>query len=299
MVEIDVGLVRRLVGEQFPQWRELPVRPVDNDGWDNRTFRLGERMSVRLPSADGYSAAVEKEQRWLPVLAPRLPLPIPTPIGRGVPSDSFSRPWSIYGWIDGDPTRHDTVDDLTAFGTDLADFLTALWTVDATDGPAPGAHNFHRGGSLDVYDAQTRAAVDRLGDTVDGASALDVWESALAAKWTGVPVWLHGDFGNGNLLTRDGRLSAVIDFGTSAVGDPACDLVIAWTFLDAPAHAAFADRLGGADSPMWARARGWAIWKALIVTAGIAGTNSPGLGRSPGVIEAVIADHRDASPNRR
>ena len=146
-MDIDTALVARLIGSQFPQWSGLPIYPAEPNGWDNRTFRLGPDLSVRLPSAEGYAAQVRKEQRWLPLLAPHVPLPIPVPVARGLP----------------------------------------------------------------------------------GAGA--VWENALAATWHGRPVWIHGDVAAGNLLVQAGRLAAVIDFGCSGVGDPACDLTIAWTLL--------------------------------------------------------------------
>jgi aminoglycoside phosphotransferase (APT) family kinase protein len=260
-MEIDVDLVRRLVAGQFPQWAGLPVRPVTHGGWDNRTFHLGDAMTVRLPSAAGYVPAVEKEQRWLPVLAPHLPLPIPTPLGRGVPAEGYPYPWSVYRWIDGEVATRERIADLTEFAAALARFLRALQAVDPTGGPAAGAHSFWRGGPLSTYDGETRTAIARL----DGPRArwTEIWEAALAASWHGPPVWFHGDIAHGNLLLRDGRLSAVIDFGTSGVGDPASDAQIAWTLLTGESRAVFRSTLG-IDEGTWARARGWTLWKALI-----------------------------------
>lgn len=286
---IDAALVEQLVAAQFPQWAGLAVRPVEFDGWDNRTFRLGDRLSVRLPSAPGYVPQVEKEHRWLPALAPLLPLPIPEPIGLGRASASFPRPWSVYGWIDGRVADRAPISDRIRFATDLADFLLALSDIDATDGPEPGEHNFFRGGPLEVYDDETRRAVSALGDRVDGRAALRVWDAALDATSTARPVWFHGDVSAGNLLVRNGVLSAVIDFGTCGVGDPSCDLAITLTMFDGGARDVFR-RAIARDSGTWARGRGWTIWKALIVAAGHAGTNSPGIGRSLRVIDDVIED---------
>lgn len=288
-VTIDVALVKELVEAQFPRWADLEVRPVEFDGWDNRTFRLGDRLSVRLPSAPGYVPQIEKEHRWLPLLAPQLPLPIPEPIGLGRASAAFPSPWSVYGWIDGQIAERAPIVDRTRFASDLAAFLTALQGVDPAGGPEPGDQNFYRGGPLEVYDDETRRAVIALGARVDARSALQVWDAALGASRHGRPVWFHGDVSPGNLLVDAGRLSAVIDFGTCGVGDPSCDLAITWTMFSGAEREAFRDALP-LDDGTWARGRGWTIWKALIVAAGMAGTNSPGIGRSLRVIDDVIED---------
>lgn len=263
-MEIGTDLVRRLVADQFPHWAGLPVEPVVPGGWDNRTFRLGDTMSVRLPSAAGYVPAVEKEQRWLPVLAPELPLPIPEPVGRGRPGHGYPYPWSVNRWLPGATASVGRIGDLTRFARDLAAFLRALQSVDPRGGPAAGEHSFFRGAPLTAYDAETRAALHRLGDRVPGARCRDIWAAGRAATWTGRPVWFHGDIAEGNLLVRDGRLAAVIDFGTCGVGDPACDVQIAWTFLRGAARAAFRIALQ-VDDAMWARARAWTLWKSLIM----------------------------------
>lgn len=264
--DITPAVAARLVAAQFPQWANLPVVPVALDGWDNTTFRLGDELCVRLPSADAYVAQIEKEHRWLPVLARRLPLPIPEPVAKGRPGGGFPRPWSVYRWIEGDPASTDRIADLTEFAADLAAFLAALYAIDASGGPPAGAHSFFRGGPLDTYDAQSRASIERLADDIDIEAATEVWDAALASTWNGPPVWVHGDVAASNLLVTEGRLRAVIDFGCSAVGDPACDLVMAWTFFAGESAEVFRSGLRF-DDVTWARARGWALWKALITLA--------------------------------
>lgn len=265
--QITAELVTRLVAGQFPRWADLPVIPVEPGGWDNRTFRLGDTMAVRLPSAAGYAAGVAKEHTWLPRLAPQLPLPIPTVLAVGTPGEGYPWPWSVRRWLTGHPAMGSRVQDLGRFGEDVAAFLVALQHVDPAGGPAAGAHSFYRGAALEVYDGETRAAIAGLTTLVDAAAAARVWDHALAASWTGTPVWFHGDVAAGNLLVDDGgHLTAVIDFGTCGVGDPACDLVMAWTMLDRAGRARFRSVVA-ADDPMWARARGWALWKALITLA--------------------------------
>jgi aminoglycoside phosphotransferase (APT) family kinase protein len=287
VIQIDEHLARRLVDSQFPQWAGLPIVPVEVGGWDNRTFRLGDDLTVRLPSGDWYALAVDKEQRWLPVVAPSLPLPVPTPVARGLPDLGYPFPWSVYRWLNGRPASLSAIRDLTAFATALAEFLVALQGVDPTGGPEPGRHNFFRGGPLTTYADETLRAIDALGDAVPGEVALRTWDEAVAATWYGDPVWFHGDVAVGNLLVRDGALAAVIDFGTSGVGDPACDMVIAWTLLSGPSRDAFRRTLG-VDAGTWARGRGWALWKALITLAA-AGTG-PEAAVPRKVIAQVLAD---------
>ncbi len=263
---LATDVVRCLVQSQFPQWAHLEAEPVARDGWDNHTFRLGDDMSVRLPSADAYAPQVGKEQRWLPALAAGLPLPIPQPLARGEPGCGFPRPWSVYRWLAGAPASLGRISDLTRFAADLAAFLSSFHALGATAGPPAGEHSFFRGGSLSVYDAQTRALIEELADEFDPQAATAVWEEALASRWSREPVWVHGDVTAANLLVVDGRLAGVIDFGCMAVGDPACDLAIAWTLLEGPSRSEFRAGLG-LDSDTWARGRGWALWKALLTRA--------------------------------
>ena len=296
MIEPDAASVTSLLLEQFPHWAGMPVEQVIPGGWDNRTFRLGDALCVRLPSSDGYVLQVEKEQRWLPVLAPQLPLAIPAPVGRGRPSEIFPFPWSVYRWIPGRPPTTDLIARDELFAAELGDFLAALQRADPTGAPLPGAHNFRRGDSPIVYEDETLRAIRALSADIDANAAREVWEAAIDSRWQGEPVWFHGDISEGNLLVDDrSRLRAVIDFGTSGIGDPACDLVIGVVTMRGAAREAFRDRRGlGADA--WARARGWAIWKALIVAAGVAGTHSPSTERRKALaaIDAVIDDHRRA-----
>jgi aminoglycoside phosphotransferase (APT) family kinase protein len=288
---IDARLAARLVAAQFPEWAGLPVVPVEVDGWDNRTFRLGQTMTVRLPSAESYVQSVAKEHTWLPRLAPHLPLPIPVPLAMGAPTDEYPWPWSVRRWIDGHVATAERIGDVVGFARDLTDFLVALQHIDAGGGPAAGAHCFFRGAPLEVYDTETREAVESLGSRIDLHGATDAWDAALTATWTGAPAWFHGDIASNNLLVDDdGRLAAVIDFGTCGVGDPACDLVITWTLFQGENRETFR-ALMPADDAMWARARGWALWKALITI------DSPDV--TPAVSAAaarvafdVIAEHR-------
>lgn len=290
-MDIDVSLVRRLISQQFPKWSGLPIKPVELSGWDNRTFRLGDNMTVRLPSHEAYEAQVKKEQQWLPRLASRLPVAIPTPLAMGTPSDEYPMHWSIYSWIDGENATVERISDLNHFAIELSQFLNALQQIDADGAPSFGAHNFYRGGPLNTYDRGTRNAIAHLASMIDTAEATAVWDSALQAVWSDSPVWIHGDMYPTNLLVKDGRLSAVIDFGCSAVGDPACDLTIAWTFFFGKSRETFRSNLQ-LDDETWARARGWALWKALITVTNPADAPSGRMEESLRVIQDVIAEHK-------
>jgi aminoglycoside phosphotransferase (APT) family kinase protein len=292
--DITPALVTRLVASQFPRWAHLPVRRVDADGWDNATFRLGETMSVRLPTGEWYSKQVEKEQSWLPVLAPRLPLPIPEPLAAGRPGCGYPWPWSVYRWITGQPATAAAITDLPRFAADLADFLAALYAIDAAGGPPPGEHNFFRGGPPDYYDTEAREALTALTGQIDAKLAATVWAAALDSPWHGAPVWFHGDISPGNLLLDEGRLSAVIDFGTSGVGDPSCDMAIAWTFLSGESRRVFKARLP-ADAAAWARGRGWALWKAMIVLVRALDEDPEDAAATRHVIEEILIDHQEAA----
>lgn len=267
-----------MIAQQFPQWADLPVTPVKIDGWDNRTYRLGTELTARLPTHETYTAAIDKEHEWLPVLAPYLPVAIPEAVAKGSPGEGYPYHWAIRRWIDGETATSENIADLDEFARSIAEFILALQSLDATGGPVAGAHSFYRGAPPEYYHDETVEALAVLKGRIDTDLAREVWDAALATSWDRTPVWFHGDIASGNLLVRDGRLSAVIDFGTSGVGDPACDLVIAYTFFAGESRETFRAAVGQ-DRDTWARARGWALWKALITT------DLP-------VVERVLADHQ-------
>ncbi|MFF4771818.1 aminoglycoside phosphotransferase family protein [Microtetraspora fusca] len=267
MIDITADLVRTLISEQFPEWDGLPIEPVARQGWDNRTFRLGDRLSVRLPSAEGYVAGIEKEDRCLPILAEHLPVPVPTPVATGRPAAGYPFPWSVRRWIAGDTVESAANVDRIDLARDLGGFLTVFRGIPTDQGPACGRHSCFRGCHPSVYSDDVEYALDKLGHLVDAAACRAVWASALTSAWPFPPTWFHGDLAVGNLLTEDGKLSAVIDFGTCGIGDPACDLVMAWTYFVGDERKIFREAVGLPDDT-WRRARGWALWKALIIMSG-------------------------------
>ena len=262
-LEIDEPLVRRLLAAQFPQWAKLPLEPVLPAGTDNAIYRLGDDMAVRLPRIHWAAERVEKEVDWLPKLAPHLPLPIPVPLARGGPDDDYPWHWSVCRWLEGETATVDRLADAYQTATDIAGFVAALQLIDPTGGPAPGAHNAGRGAPLATRDASVRKAVAVLRGDLDAHAVTVAWERALEAPvWQGTPVWIHGDLDSRNLLVREGRLSAVIDFGCLGVGDPACDVMVAWKLLPAHVRDVFRATLS-IDETTWERARGWVLSQAL------------------------------------
>lgn len=258
-VPTSPGLVRRLLAAQMPQWATLPVSEVPSAGTDNALFRLGDELSVRMPRVDWAKGQVEKEFAWLPTLAPHLPLAISTPTAKGEPGEGYPWTWGVYRWLEGEPATPDRIEDPLRAASDLATFLRALHRIDASDGPAAGSHNVGRGLPLATRDAVTRASIPEWDGVLDTEKLTATWEAATAApQWPGPPVWVHGDLQGGNLLAKDGQLSAVIDWGTLGTGDPACDLVVAWSMFGHEAREVFREAMQP-DEASWARARGWAV----------------------------------------
>ncbi|MGV9453743.1 aminoglycoside phosphotransferase family protein [Streptomyces sp. NPDC003635] len=260
---IDEALVRRLVDTQFPQWRDLPLKLLDPAGSDHVIHRLGEELSVRLPRHAGAIGQARKEAHWLPRLAPHLPLAIPIPVEVGEPSLGYPWPWAVSRWLDGEAATVETLEHSTRAATELAQFLTALQQCTPAEIPAADSQEDLTGSPLADRHQTTRAAIAEVDGVFDAAAMTELWEAALSAPaWGRSPVWFHGDFHTGNLLTVDGRISAVIDFGGLGMGDPACDLMIAYTLMSAESRAVFRETLG-VDDATWLRGRGWALATGL------------------------------------
>jgi aminoglycoside phosphotransferase (APT) family kinase protein len=287
-VDIDAALVRALLAEQLPDLRpglaDLDVVAVAA-GWDNVVFRLGTDLTVRLPRRQAAATLIENEQRWLPRLAARLPLPIPAPIAIGRPGLGFPWSWSVGPWLPGETAAEVVPDDLDAAATTLGSFLLALHEPAPADAPA----NPVRGVPLRDRAARLHAQVEQIADIVDAPTVLDRWAELLATPpWPGPPLWLHGDLRAANLLVHHGRLSAVIDFGDVTGGDPATDLSIAWMLFPPAARAVFR-AVVDADDATWARAQGWAL--ALGVAYMASSADDPRLAREGrAVVDAVLAD---------
>jgi len=270
---INDALVRRLVDTQFPQWAELPLELVDPAGSDHVIYRLGEELSVRLPRHAGAIGQAKKEAEWLPRLAPQLPLAIPVPVGVGEPDVGYPWRWAVNRWLEGEVATVEALADSSEAAVELAEFLTALQQFESEGIPDEEARGELTPRPLADRDRATRAAIAEVEGAFDAAAMTTLWDAALSAPgWDGPPVWFHGDFHTGNLLTTDGRLSAVIDFGELGIGDPACDLTIAFTLMSAGSRVAFRAALG-VDESTWTRGRGWALATGLNAYTSYAAVN--------------------------
>jgi len=261
--DINAQLAHKLIKDQFPQYGHLAVSPVQKQGHDNRTYRLGAKLLIRMPTSDTYALKVPIEQDVLPKLAKYLTLPISRPIAMGSPSPDYPYPFSIYAWLEGSSANTVKISEKeqSIIAYQLADFLAELHSIKNIPGPKPGKHNFWRGEHLSFYDKDAREQIIKLRDVIDSEKAIELWSSACSQSWKKAPVWIHGDLSTGNILTTNGKLSGIIDFGGMALGDPACDLVIAWTYLSKKARSIFINEIK-LDANTWVRARGWALWKA-------------------------------------
>ena len=256
---VDVRTVERLVAEQLPALASLPVRAVDSTGTVNAVFRLGDELCVRLPRVPAWAESLERELRWLPRLARHLPLTVPEPVAWGRPGCGYPLHWGVLRWIEGRPYADDVVDDERAAARRLAEFVRAMRRIDPAGAPVAGRR------PLLELDAGTRTALHAVPDLLDVDAAVAAWERALRAPvWTGAPTWIHGDLLRPNLLVEAGRLSAVIDFGGAGAGDPATDVVAAWSVFGPDGRAEYRRALA-VDDGTWERARGIALHQAALI----------------------------------
>jgi len=291
-VDVDEALVRRLLATQFPHLARMPLTPVDAWGTDHAIFRLGDDLSVRVPKIGWAAHQGERESRWLPVIAPHLPVEVPVPLALGEPAAGYPFRWYVSPWIDGEAPGADGPVDPGRLATDLAAVVRALHGVDTTGAPTPRPGR--RGGPLADADAGTREAAARLGGEADVDALLAVWDAGVhAPPWDRPPVWVHGDLSDGNLVVRDGRLRGVIDWIGLVAGDPAVELMVAWTMFDAAHRAVYRDALGFVDDATWLRGRAWAVSAALQALPYYRHTNPDIMARSWRTVAAVTADLAD------
>ncbi len=267
-VDVTEALVRRLLVEQHPDLAARPLVLVAN-GWDNVIFRLDAgddagddaALTVRVPRRQLGADLVANEHRWLPELAPRLPIPIPAPVRFGEPGDEYPWKWSVCPWFDGDVAADVAPDDLSLEAERLGAFLAALHTPAPSDAP----HNAYRSGPATEPRPRFEGAVERLGSLVDGQRVRARWEELVSVtEWDGDPVWLHGDLHTANVIVHDGSISAVIDLGDITAGDPAVDFAIGWMLFDDEDRSLFRAAAGGVDRATWSRAEAWALHFALM-----------------------------------
>jgi aminoglycoside phosphotransferase (APT) family kinase protein len=284
-VDIDASLVRRLLAAQFPHWADLPIEPVPSAGTVNALYRLGDHMVVRLPRVERWARSLETEYEWLPKLAPHLPLAIPEPLEIGDPGEGYEWRWCVYRWLNGDTWTTGGVRDLCEAAEDLARFIIALRRIDTAGAPRRPA-----GYETLARHAYVRPAIAAARGLIDTDAADAAWDTALALPaWDGPPVWVHGDLSRpGNLLVEEGRLTAVIDFGGAGLGDPARELMAAWTHFSGESRHVFRRALA-VDDATWARGRAWTLTRVMNVAYYVE-TNPVIVAEAQHAIAEVLAD---------
>jgi aminoglycoside phosphotransferase (APT) family kinase protein len=282
--DIDAGLVRQLLAAQFPSLAGLPVSAVQPAGTVNAIYRLGDRLCARLPRVRSWAQGLDKEWDWLPKLAPQLSLRVPEPVAKGRPGSGYPFSWAIYRWIDGQPYADEVVGDEHQAARELAQFVAELRRIDPGGAPRGGRK------PLRQLDAGTRAAIASARDVIDSDAATAAWYQALEAPaWNGTPVWIHADLLRPNLLTAGGRISAVIDFGSAGAGDPAADVIAAWSVFGPAGRGTFRSALG-VDDGTWHRARGYALHQAAMIIPYYPETNPGFVALAKRTVGEVLAD---------
>lgn len=291
-VDIDESLIRRLVARQFPQWRDLPLSRVRSVSTDNALYRLGGDMVVRLPRLPRGINALKREQRCLPELSPHLPVPVPEPLGAGVPDEGFPFPWAVYRWMEGETVADARDVDLMDVATNLGRFVAAMQRIDTSGAPAPAAPWRSPGQSPEI-DAEVRMRIRELSarGALDAGLVTAVWEKVSATPaWDGPPTWVHGDLADVNLLVRGSRLSGVIDFGATSVGNPAHDLRPAWGIFNAQTRDVFRAEIG-VDDDTWARGRALAFCGGLGAWHVYEFTHPRGGASGKHAVNEILAEH--------
>jgi aminoglycoside phosphotransferase (APT) family kinase protein len=292
-IDIDADLVRRLLGAQFPQWSDLPIERLLPGGTDNAIYRLGDELAARLPRMDWAVPQIEKEARWLGRLAPLLPLAVPAPLATGVPGEGYPFPWSVQRWLPGGNAGFEVLANPIEAAEALGGFVRALQAIPAMGGPSPNLTGTGRGGPLSTRETRFWESLAELAEqvpTLDAGAVAREWQAALdAGPWSRPPVWLHGDLHPGNLLEVSGRLSAAIDWGDLAVGDPAIDCLPAWCLFEGESREAYRRALD-VDDATWARGRGWALSIAVIALPYYRDTHPDFVRSARGMIEDLLGD---------
>lgn len=284
-IKIDEQLVRQLLQNQFKQWSKLPLKQIKSYGSDNTIFRLGKNMCIRLPRVPGIDKQINKKQHWLSYLAPHLPLTIPVLLEKGEPEENYPGNWTIYSWLEGQNTTTEPIKDQRQAAIDIAQFITALQKIDCSSGPLS-----RRGGSLSTQDKEVRNALKELSGIIDIKKAASVWESCLQAPaWNKPLVWIHSDLLPGNLLIKQARINAIIDFDMLGIGDPACDLLPAWSIFSTGTRETFRSELY-VDDATWIRGRGWALSIGLIILPYYMHTNPSLVAIGKRLISEVLAE---------
>lgn len=286
-IDINTVIARQLLVNQFPNWADLCLQILCNEGTDNVMYKLGHDKVLRLPRTVRSARNIDKERLWLPKLAPILPISIPEILYNGRPESNYPLPWLIFRWLEGQNPNTENMVDHHQAAVDLGNFVVEMRNISPINSP-----NSKRGLPLNTRDAETRAAITSLTDFYDTSLLTTMWESALAVPlWSGSPVWIHGDLHPGNLLTQKHRITSVVDFGSAGVGDPACDMMVAWTLLTSDTRRIF-HSIVQPDCATWERGRGWALTFGIVAYPYYRISNPAFASIAKKAIDQVIADYK-------
>jgi aminoglycoside phosphotransferase (APT) family kinase protein len=282
-VDISIELVRQLLAQQFAEWSHLPLVALPSSGTVNAVYRLGTDMCVRLPRVRDVS--LTKELRWLPTLAPQLSLSIPEPLAEGKPGFDYPFVWAVYRWLPGNALQRDKPFNEALAAHRLAQFIAEMRRIKPKDAPRS-----RRDTPLHETATETRQAIKASAEFVDTDATMAAWEMALQApKWDGHQVWTHGDLLPPNLLVEHGKLASVIDFGNMGIGDPAIDVIAAWSVLGKATRAQFRSALDVEDGT-WTRSRGLALRQAVLIIPYYQITNPTFTQMAIRTVEEILAD---------
>lgn len=260
---IDKNLVNSLLKKQFPEFENLEIIALDYSSVDNKIFRLGDEYLIRLPSAKKYSFQSEKEQKFLSKIADFVTIKVPELVRAGKKSDIYPSNFSIFKWIDGETAKNIQQENKEQFAFDLANILLEFQKINIENFPCSDQKNFYRGGDLNNYNQEFLYSLNHVKDLINYNNAQEIWNLALNSKFSHKNQFVHGDLSGDNILIKNEKLEAIIDFGLMCQGDPACDLVIYWKFFDKKSREIFKNRLNF-NEETWNRARGWCLWKSVI-----------------------------------
>lgn len=268
-LDINERLVKTLLKDQYPLWANLPLKKIQSSGTDNTLFRLGSEYVVRLPRIHWAADSINKEYEWVPKLAHVLQTPLSVPVFKGKSTSFYPYSWIVAKWNEGDNPDFEKDSEYEHLAKDLAHFLNELHSIQLANGPTS-----RRGVCLKEINKETEQAIKQLAGEIDSHLTASVWRDlANIPSWSKEPVWIHGDFLPGNILIKHNRLSAVIDFSDVGIGDPACDLIIAWSLFGSRSRRVFRENLEQVDNDTWERGQGWALSIALIMLAYYKNTN--------------------------
>lgn len=290
-------IAKELIDSQFPQYKELKIEKIASQGHDNTTFQLGANYTISFPNKDMYQESIQSVYDFLPKIQEYLSIKIPIKMHIGNPSTLFSYRWSIQRYIEGQSSNLilESID-LNQFATELAKILKEFKNIknlDRENKLRPSPKNFFRGGDLIIYKSDIEQSLSILKDEqIDKVWINKIWKHAISVPWKGENLFVHGDIAQGNIIFNDNKLEGIIDFGTMACGDPACDLMMAWNTFTGESRAIF-KKIVDYDNDTWIRGMAWTLWKGLLEISQTSKSNANDWKNPQKVIEEIIEDYKN------